>query len=395
MPGDRPVLIAGAGIGGLALAIALARRGIHSRVLERRSELSEAGAGIQLGPNAVGVLTRLGVADRLAPFVGTPHTLRVFEGSSARTITDFPLGPWLEARHGAPYWVAHRADLHKALSDTATSEPLIEIVPGHDVISFASSGDGVTVQTAGSVELKGTLLVGADGLWSTIRRQLFPGAALTYSGRTAARTVLPRSRVPAKFQDLITGIWLAPSAHIVHYPVRGGEDLAIAVLAEEDWPGEGWGLPVDRDALLARLHRFSPELTGLLALANDWRRWPLYDPTPLSSWSGDRVTLLGDAAHPVLPFMAQGGALALEDAEVLAAALAKWPDEPRLALASYERARRPRAVKMQRTSRQNGLIYHMRAPLSYTRDMTLRVVPGSTMMARYDWIYGWNPEEPY
>jgi salicylate hydroxylase len=394
VPGDRPILIAGAGIGGLALAIALARRGIGSRVLERHMEYSGAGAGIQLGPNAVGVLSRLGVAARLAPYVGKPHTLRVFDGGSARVITDLPLGPWLEARHGAPYWVAHRADLHKALIDTAAEEPLIEIIPGCDVTAFDCVGDHVSVQTAAGNTHRGTLLVGADGLWSTVRRQLWPDAPLTYSGRTAARAVLPRSRLPAKFQEAITGIWLAPSAHIVHYPVRGGDDLALAILAEEDWPGEGWGLPVDRDALLARLHGFSPELINLLALADDWRRWPLYDPTPLAAWSRDRVTLLGDAAHPVLPFLAQGGALALEDAEVLSAAVAKWPEAPQHALAHYERVRRPRAVKMQQTSRQNGLIYHMAPPLSYGRDLTLRLLPGHTMMARYDWVYSWQPDAP-
>ncbi len=392
MPGGRPVLIAGAGIGGLTLAIALARRGIGARVLERRAEVSEAGAGIQLGPNAVGVLTRLGVAERLEPDVGKPHSLRVFSGGTGQVITNLPLGDWLARRHGAPYWVAHRADLHKALLDSAMAEPLIEIKTGSDVVSFASGGDRVTLQTADGHADEGDLLIGADGLWSTVRRQLWPDAPLTYSGRTAARAVIPRARAPAQFQETITGIWLAPSAHVVHYPVRGEQDLALAVLAEEDWPGEGWGLPVDRDRLLARLHRFCPALLGLLSLADDWRRWPLYDPTPLPQWSRDRVTLLGDAAHPVLPFLAQGGALAIEDAEVLAAALAKWRDAPAIALARYEQVRRPRAVKMQQTSRQNGLIYHMASPLSHARDLTLRLLPGRRMMSRYDWVYGWTPD---
>ena len=392
MSGDQLVLIAGGGIGGLTLALALSRYGIPSRILERRPGFTEAGAGIQLGPNATGVLQRLGVSPRLEPLAGKPAGLRVFEGSSGRVLTEMPLGPWLTERHGAPYWVAHRADLQKALLDTAASAPLVEIATGCDVATFDANADRVRVRTSDGQEHRGALLVGADGIWSVIRKTLWPDADLTYSGRTAARAVLDRSRLPAQFSDNITGIWLAPSAHIVHYPVRDGAELAIAVLMEEPWPGEGWGLPVDRDGLIARLGQFSPDLRHLLSLANDWHRWPLYDPKPLTRWSQGRVTLLGDAAHPVLPFMAQGGALAIEDAATLAAAIAADRDAPTVALARYEQARRPRAVRMQNTSRQNGLIYHMRPPASLARDLTLRMIPARQMMARYDWVYSWKPD---
>ncbi|MCL4768154.1 MAG: FAD-dependent monooxygenase [Hyphomicrobiaceae bacterium] len=388
--GGGPVLIAGGGIGGLALAIALARHGIASRVLERRREPAEAGAGIQLGPNAVGALSRLGVAARLMPAAGQPECLRVRDGGSGRLLTELPLGGWISGRHGAPYWVAHRADLHASLLATAASLALVEIVIGFDLASFRIEGATVQAHASDGGVREGPVLVGADGIWSTVRRQLWPNAALGYSGKTAARAVIGCDAAPAPFSDMATGVWLASGGHVVHYPVRGGTEVALVAILEEGWPGEGWGLPVDRGGLLARLRPFSSQLTGFLALAEEWRRWPLYDPAPLERWSQGRVTLLGDAAHPVLPFLAQGGALAIEDAETLAAALRAWPSEPATAIDRYERARRPRAARMQLASRRNGRIYHLPKPAALVRDLALRVLPGSRVMALYDWIYGWK-----
>ena len=394
MTGKGPVLIAGGGIGGLSLAIGLAHRGIPCRILERRTELVEAGAGIQLGPNAVGVLQRLGVASRLEPLVGKPQGIRVYQGRSGRLLTKLPLGSWIAERHGAPYWVAHRADLHTALLQTAQSLAQIEIVTGSEVHSFEPTGGGLEVHSADGRVDSGTVLVGADGIWSAIRRQLWPEAKLTYSGKTAARALVETQRAPAPFRDAVTGVWLSPAGHIVHYPVRGSSESAVVVILKEDWPGEGWGLPVDRLALLEKLHPFPGALTSFLALAEDWRCWPLYDPAPLKRWTRGPVTLLGDAAHPVLPFLAQGGALAIEDAETLAAALETWRSEPLTALAHYERVRQPRAVRMQQESRRNGQIYHLPQPASMARDLALRAIPGQQIMARYDWIYGWKPEVP-
>lgn len=389
---DRPVLIAGGGIGGLSLAIALARNGIGCRVLERRSGFEEAGAGIQLGPNAVGALTRLGVAARLEPSAGKPEWLRVHDGGSGRVLADLPLGRWIKERHGYPYWVAHRADLHAALLETARSLPLVEITSGCEVVSFRSAGKTVQASAADGSLHEAAVLVGADGIWSAVRRQLWPGAKLSYSGKTAARAVIERSIAPARFGDMVTGVWLSPGGHVVHYPVRGGAKIALVAILKEDWPGEGWGLPVDRSTLLRRLAPFSSSLTEFLALAEEWRRWPLYDPAPLDRWSQGPVTLLGDAAHPVLPFLAQGGALAIEDAESLATALRSWPSDAAQAIARYERARRPRAVRIQNASRRNGQIYHLPKPASLVRDLMLKTLPGSRTIALYDWIYGWRPE---
>ncbi len=392
MSGDRPVLIAGAGIGGLTLAIALARHGIPSRVLERRQEPTEAGAGIQLGPNAVGVLARLGVADRLEPAVGKPACLRVYDGTSDDLLTELPLGEWIAERHGVPYWVIHRADLHAALLETARALPLVELATGCSVERFTSVGGVVQARTDNGEIHEGSVLIGADGLWSAVRRQLWPAWKLRYSGKTAARAVIDSAQAAAPFDESATSVWLAPGGHIVHYPVRGGREIALVVVLNEDWPGEGWGLPVEREGLLERLRTFPPRLVSFLAQADEWRRWPLFDPAPLPRWSSGRVTLIGDAAHPVLPFLAQGGALAIEDAETLAAALQIWRSEPALAIERYERVRRPRAVRMQRASRRNGRIYHLPKPASLSRNLALRVMPGRRVMALYDWIYGWKPE---
>lgn len=392
MSSDRPVLIVGAGIGGLTLAIALARHGIPSRVLERRQELTEAGAGIQLGPNAVGVLTRLGVAHRLEPVVGKPTCLRVYDGTSDKLLAELPLGEWIAERHGSPYWVAHRADLHAALRETAHTLPLVELSTGCCVERFAANDGSVQAQTDHGDIYEGSVLVGADGLWSAIRRQLWPAWELRYSGKTAARAVIESANAPAPFNENATGVWLAPSGHVVHYPVRGGREIALVVISTEDWPGEGWGLPVDREGLLKRLRIFPSRLVSFLGQAAEWRRWPLFDPAPLRRWSRGRVTLIGDAAHPVLPFLAQGGALAIEDAETLAAALRIWPSKPALAIERYERARRPRAVVMQRASRRNGRIYHLPKPASLARNLALRMLPGRRVIALYDWVYGWKPE---
>lgn len=391
MPQERLILIAGAGIGGLSLAIALARRGLTCRVLERRQDPSEVGAGIQLGPNAVSILNRLGVAERLEPVVGKPEALRVHDGRSGRFVTELPLGRWIAERHRAPYWVAHRVDLHAALREVAASLPGVEILTGCEVVGFEQRDGGVSVHAADGRHFRGSVLVGADGLWSSVRRQLWPGTKLTYSGKTAARAVIPSSEAPASFRASAVGVWLSPGGHVVHYPVRGGAEIALVAILKEPWPGEGWGLPVDREALLGRLRIFSNVLTSLLARAKDWRRWPLYDPEPLARWSKGHVTLLGDAAHPVLPFLAQGGVLAIEDAEVLATALSRWSADPEQALAQFEHQRRPRAGHIQAASRRNGKIYHLSGLPALARDLTLRLTPGERIMALYDWVYGWKP----
>jgi salicylate hydroxylase len=383
-----PVLIGGGGIGGLALALALAKRGLASVVLERREAFSAEGAGIQLGPNATGVLQRLGVADRLSPQVGRPECLSVRSGLSGRLLAELPLGRWIEKRHGAPYWVAHRADLQTALLDSARRESLIALATASEVTGFSQEGGRLLVSVGGGT-LRGRALVGADGLHSAVRERLFPSARPVYAGKIALRALLPAERAPARLRAAHVGVWLAPFGHVVHYPIRRQKMVALVAVIAAQWPGSGWSLEVAREEVRAALMPFAGELRALLEQAQEWRRWALYDALDLPRWSSGRVTLLGDAAHPVLPFLAQGGALAIEDAETLAGCLAGLPD-PVQALARYEALRRPRARRIQDASRRNGVIYHLGGLPAAARDLVLQATPAAALMAAFDWVYGWK-----
>lgn len=386
----RPILIAGAGISGLSLALALARRGIASKLLERSAEPSEAGAGIQLGPNAVRVLRRLGAEVRLAPEAGRPQAIIVSDGASGGRLARFPLGRAIEQRFGAPYIVAHRADLHAALLGCARETAGVEIVTGFEVARCRQHADHVAAVASDGREAEGTLLVGADGLWSSVRRGLFPEHALAYAGKMAARTVIDAAKAPRRFAEPATGVWLSPDAHVVHYPVRAGREIAVVVVVDEASSREGWGGRIEATSVLARLIRFAPELLGFLGIGTEWRAWSLYDPPPLPAWSQDRVGLIGDAAHPILPFFAQGGGMALEDAETLAKLIDASRSAPQLAFARFESLRRPRVLRVQDASRANGQTFHLGGLAAFARDTTLRLAPGSLMMRRYDWLYGWN-----
>jgi salicylate hydroxylase len=386
MPG--PILIAGGGIGGLALAIALSQHGIASIILERSHRFSEAGAGIQIGPNGTRLLQRLGVAEHLKPHVGRPvgiHVRRAHDGADRGTL---PLGDWIDQRHGAPYWTAHRGHLQAALLARASGLPSVEFRMGWDVASFSESGDDVSVLASDSRSVSGAFLVGADGLWSAVRQQISGTAIPTSSRRSAARTVIATSDLPTGIRGDHVGVWMAPRVHVVHYPVRGGNETAVAILADEPWSVSGWGEDVTDAEALRPCNNLSPVLLDLLGRGKDWRKWSLFDPPPLSRWSTARTTLLGDAAHPILPFLAQGAVMAIEDAVVLAAALASNAANP---LSAYETTRRPRTQKVQDTARRNGQIYHLSGVAAVARDLALRAVPPAHMMARYDWLYGWKP----
>ncbi len=383
------ILIAGGGIGGLALSLALARIGRDCVVLEGWPEFSIAGAGIQLGPNGVRVLQDLGVADVLASNVGAPDAIHVYRGTSGRRLARMPLGSWIAERHGAPYWVAHRADLHAALLGATVGNPRIAIRTGFAVSSIRQGHAGVEVVSEAGETVAGDALVGADGLWSTVRGEVAPDTAPIFAGASASRAVLPAAAA-GRLAENAVGLWLSPRAHVVHYPVRGGADVAVVVIAQEFWQSRVWDAEADRRQLATHLGTFAPELQETLLRTADWRRWSLHRLPSLPAWNKGRVVLIGDAAHPMFPYLAQGGVLALEDAAGLAKLVAAYPEDLPRAFADFSGVRRARAERVQRASQRNGRIYHLSGAMEMARDAVLATAPSNLLMAGFDWLYGWK-----
>ncbi|MGO4682058.1 FAD-dependent monooxygenase [Hyphomicrobium sp. 2TAF46] len=389
----RSAIVAGAGIGGLAAAIALAERGIDVLVCERRSEFPEEGAGIQIGPNGSRILRDLGVAKFLETKVAHPDALSVRDGATGRELTQLPLGSWIAERHGAPYWTAHRRDLHVALRARAEAEPRITISRGTGIVSFENRGDGIRATAANGETFDATLLVAADGLWSGLREQ-FGGSRKTDLipvGKTAFRSVVPAENLPPELVPNAVHIWLSPGAHVVHYPVNGGQDIALVVIADDVARVEGWDSPIVADVVKAKVGTFAKPLRALVNSADNWRNWSLYRMQQLAHWTSGRAALLGDAAHPVLPFLAQGAVMALEDAITLANAISARDGDIEPALGEYERARHARVAKVAEASERNGRIYHMKGASALARNTAMRMAPPARVMSGFDWLYGWKP----
>ena len=383
---DGRVLIAGGGIGGLAAAIALGRRGIDTEVLERSRFTDETGAGIQLGPNATRTLQALGALEAIEPHAFRPEAICIFDGLSGRKLTSMALSA-MEKRHGAPYFTLHRADLHAALRTVAETLRAIALAPDFDVAAVEEQGGEVVARDVNRRETAGAFLIGADGLWSSIRALVMPEASLRFTGATAFRALLPRHDLPSPFDAPIVGLWLGPKSHLVHYPVRGGELLNVVAVMQGGSALEGWNRTASGETPRAGFARWAKESKSLLERADSWRSWSLYDLARPGRWSKDRVAMLGDAAHPLLPYLAQGAALAVEDAATLADCIASQSSEPAEALARYEKLRRPRAERVARLSRRFGRLYHLSGPLRLARNFVLERQSEDRALRRLDWLY--------
>jgi salicylate hydroxylase len=383
-----PVLIAGGGIGGLSTAIALAKHGIETCVLERSSFTEESGAGIQLGPNATRLLRSLGVLDAIEPAAFRPEAICLFDGVSGRRLATVPLRPQAETRYGAPYLTLHRADLHAGLLSVAKTLAPAELRPSFDLAQVEPGPKTIAARRIGGPGAEGSALIGADGLWSAVRKTIAPGTRLHFSGATAYRGMLALGDLPRPFAEPVVGLWLGPKAHLVHYPVRGGDALNLVAVTEGGQEVQGWNQSSDAASVLSGFTRWCKESKSLLERVAAWRRWSLYRLPPLPYWSSGAVTLLGDAAHPVLPFLAQGAGLAIEDAVTLAENLAAEPNDPAAAFHQYETSRRPRAARLQQQSRRFGWLYHLRGPARLARNFALQRRNEKTALARFDWLYG-------
>jgi salicylate hydroxylase len=391
-----PVIIAGAGIGGLTAALSIAQRGCPVVVFDQAPHLEEAGAGIQLSPNASRILIALGLGQQLQRHVVAPEELRVMNAQSAQVLARAPLGAEAEARYGAPYWMIHRGDLQAVLLDAVRAHPEIALNLGARVDDFAIHSNGVTISALAShraVEERGRALIAADGLWSKLRARLGHRDAPQFARHTAWRALVAADELIPDLRAPAVNLWLGRDAHLVHYPVRGGSLINVVAIIRDDWREEGWNEPGQRADILAR---FSPErwpkaARVLLAAPQRWHKWALYDRAPTAHWGKGPVTLLGDAAHPILPYLAQGAAMAIEDAAVLALRLADTPDDPAGAMRRYERLRRARTARAQRAARHNGRAYHMGGAGAALRTLALLAMGGQRLIARYDWLYGWKP----
>jgi salicylate hydroxylase len=391
MTTHRNVVVAGGGIGGLAAAIALAKAGMTVRVCERREQAPQEGAGIQIGPNGMRVLRDLGVAEDLEPHAARPHALIVHDGASARVLARLPLGAWIAARHGAPYWTAHRRDLHASLLTRAERDPNIEIVGASEIVSCTNNPDGAAAITWQGEAIQAALVVAADGLWSKLRAEVAGDSArLTPIGKTAFRSVTATTTLPSALDPEAIHIWLTPSAHAVHYPVSAGRETAIVMISNDAAAPDGWDLPAASSAVKLKAQTFASPLRELVAGAPEWRQWSLQALSPPKQWSKGRCMLLGDAAHPIQPFLAQGAVMALEDAATLARVLEASPHDVRHAIEKYERVRRPRVLRSADAALRSGRIYHMKGAAAFARDAAMKFTPPERLMASFDWLYGWK-----
>ncbi len=396
----RHVIVAGAGIAGLTAALALARAGMRVTVFEQTEKLEETGAGLQLSPNATRVLIALGLRDRLQSVAVAPQAIRVMAGGSGREITRIPLGNEIEQRYGAPYWSIHRGDLQSALADVAKDQLDLNVELGVRVEEFAAHAKGVSVLAKrGSQVLdeRGIALIGADGIWSTVAERLRQQQPPAFRHRTAWRALIPADAVPAEFRQPLVHLWLGHDAHLVHYPVKAGRVINVVGIVHDEWNETGWSAAGDRAEILRRFARWTwtEKARALIAIPDRWLKWALYDRKDPFRGTRLPVTLIGDAAHPMLPFLAQGAAMAIEDGVVLADMLAKYLDDPSDALRAYEGARWHRTMRAQQAARRQARIYGLTGPEALVRNLAMRAMGGEKLRARYDWLYSWQPPQRY
>ncbi len=384
-----PVLVAGGGIGGLAAALALTRQGFDVKVLEQAATLGEIGAGLQVGPNGFAAFDALGVGEIARSKAVYTDFMVMHDALDEYQVGHIPTGEAFLKRFGNPYAVIHRADAHMALLNGAKASDRIEVSTGTQVQRVEQDDDGVTVFDSQGGQHRGVALIGADGVKSAVRRQ-YVGDEARVSGHVVYRAVVDKKDFPVDLQWNAASIWVGPNCHLVHYPLRGGEQYNVVVTFHSR-DKEEWSVRMgSREEVLSYFDGICPKARQLIELPKDWSRWATADREPIGQWNFGRVTLLGDAAHATLQYLAQGACMAMEDAVTLGEALRVNDNDFDKAFALYQRCRIARTARIVLSAREMGRIFHAKGVERLVRNELWKNRSPERFYDAMEWLYGWN-----
>jgi 2-polyprenyl-6-methoxyphenol hydroxylase-like FAD-dependent oxidoreductase len=387
----QPVLVAGGGIGGLAAALALARQGLAVKVLEQSAHIGEIGAGIQLGPNAFSAFDALGIGDRARSRAVYTDRLVMMDAVDETEIASMPVGDEFRRRFGNPYAVSHRADVHLSLLEGVRQNPRIELVTSTRIDRVDQDERGVVAIDQHAKEHRGAALIGCDGVKSHVRER-YVGDPVRVSGHVVYRAVADAKDFPPDLKLNAPCLWAGPDCHLVHYPMRGGEQYNVVVTFHSRGH-EQWGVTDgSREEVLSYFTDIGARPRRLLDLPKTWRRWATADREPIARWSFGRVTLLGDAAHPMMQYLAQGACMAMEDAVTLGEALRESGADFERAFKRYEEARVARTARVVLMTREMGRIYHAKGVERLVRNDLWRDRSPQRYYDAVEWLYGWKVE---
>jgi 2-polyprenyl-6-methoxyphenol hydroxylase-like FAD-dependent oxidoreductase len=387
--GTQPVLIAGGGIGGLAVAVGLAQKGIRSILLEKASALGEIGAGIQLGPNAFHAFDYLGVGEAARNMAVYVDQLRLMDAMTAQEICHVDLGEAFRGRFGNPYAVVHRGDLHGVFLKACRDSELIDLRVSAEVVGYDQDGSSVTARLASGERVTGSLLIGADGLWSNIRKQVVGDGKPRVSGHTTYRSVIPTDQMPEDLRWNAATLWAGTKCHLVHYPLSGWKVFNLVVTCHNDAPEPVAGKPVPEEEVMRGFAHIHERALDIIRHGTNWKLWVLCDRDPTERWIDGRVVLLGDAAHPMLQYFAQGACQAMEDAVCLSHMLGSHASDHTGALEQYREQRFPRTAKVQMLSRAIGEhIYHPSGEHARLRNAIMSAKSQEEWYGDLAWLYG-------
>lgn len=383
------ILVAGGGIGGLAAALALSRQGAQVQLIEQAAAFAEVGAGIQIGPNVTRILQAWGLGEALAQLAAFPQQLQARDAQTGQVLGTLPLGERAQARYGAPYATIHRADLQGLLHQAAQCAG-VDMRLGQTVQGWQSSETALQVNTEEGLSLQASALIGADGVWSVVRQQLLGDAPARLTGHLAYRAMVAQADLPARLRSDQVTVWMGPRLHVVHYPVRSGQWLNLVAIVHGAKPDQDqdWDQAGHTQALMQAMGAVGRELHERLASVPVWRQWALHDRAPVSGakqMAQGRVALLGDAAHPMRPYLAQGAGMAIEDALVLGQCLCAGGTSVPERLQAYAEQRWARNARVQARAIRNGRIFHAQGAVALGRNLSMRLMGERVMDV--PWLY--------